>query len=356
MCSNSEPNYNDHGQWWGFSPKHGWLVHVRDARYRDDKSIVFFRAKDWRRVRVPRSMWGPPDLIFARNYLDALPEDERALRKAELLQIQAEFEEERIVERDEQRRRESQRRRQAEQEERFRQEEAARREAKEKRKLERQIVSVKPSIQEHEITELIHFTQTQHLGSILKSGLLPRDELDQRFSPPPINDPERLDGELTAICCSISFPNYQMFYRFRRLHENVPWCVLSLHTSVLTDFRCLFCIENAAATGAVWNARRRDGKPDALNALFRDISCKRGFIRRIELPIPKCFPTHPQAEVLAYGIIAPRYIQRVYFLNAGQLNWWKKQPQADIDGIPADIRPEYFDKRVDWEFWKSKED
>ena len=72
---------------------------------------------------------------------------------------------------------------------------------------------------ERNIETLVHFTRVENLSSILQNGLLSRKALEileetrgQQFL---FNDRKRKDGHKDAICLSISFPNYQMFYPIR---------------------------------------------------------------------------------------------------------------------------------------------
>ena len=67
------------------------------------------------------------------------------------------------------------------------------------------------------ITTLVHFTRIENLRSILHEGLLDHQSLlkkyGQQFAP---NDRKRLDRYKEAICLSISFPNYELFFKFSR--------------------------------------------------------------------------------------------------------------------------------------------
>ena len=67
------------------------------------------------------------------------------------------------------------------------------------------------------ITTLVHFTRVRNLRSILKNGLLGRSTLEAwpLERQPEYNDDMRLEGFREAICLSVGFPNYRMFYKYR---------------------------------------------------------------------------------------------------------------------------------------------
>lgn len=101
---------------------------------------------------------------------------------------------------------------------------------------------------ERGVATLIHFTKLHNVASILREGLLPRDELEVRhFHPATFNDLHRWDNFKNAVCLSISFPNYQMFYSHRWRGDDA-WAVIELNAAILWEIPCAFCIDNAAST------------------------------------------------------------------------------------------------------------
>jgi hypothetical protein len=105
----------------------------------------------------------------------------------------------------------------------------------------------------HCITTLVHFTRIENLRSILQNGLLNRSLLETRGQQFFCNDSDRVDGHPEAICLSISFPNYRMFYSIRKQKEKAEevkdsqWVVLLLDAKVLWELDCAFCQENASS-------------------------------------------------------------------------------------------------------------
>ena len=208
--------------------------------------------------------------------------------------------------------------------------------------------------EERGITTLVHFTRIENLQNILHEGLLDHQSLlekyGQQFAP---NDRKRLDGHKEAICLSISFPNYQMFYRIRESKKKVAeasdsqWIVLLLDAKVLWELECAFCQRNAAhkTVSSIPLEDRR--KPEALKGMFEDFYN----IRHQDLSIPQNYPTHPQAEVLVLDPIPARYIKAIYFWDTdAQERWLPNSTGADYEISCTDRH--YFEPRRDYEIWR----
>jgi hypothetical protein len=69
------------------------------------------------------------------------------------------------------------------------------------------------------IDTLVHFTRLENLVGILAEGILPRSTLEGRPSGVIFNDDIRTDNHKEAVCLSISFPNYKMFYKYRQADQ-----------------------------------------------------------------------------------------------------------------------------------------
>lgn len=165
-------------------------------------------------------------------------------------------------------------------------------------------------IEEKGIKSLYHFTNVDNLDSISRHGLIPRSNLTLGNIPFHYNDEYRYDGCLNAVCMSIEFPNYKMFYSLRRRHPDYNWAVLKIDANVLVEFNCAYSWTNAAdAATSGTSIEERKGK-DAFLELFQD---REGYPRRTTLDIPKYYPTNPQAEVLVFDTIPIRYISTLIF-------------------------------------------
>lgn len=161
------------------------------------------------------------------------------------------------------------------------------------------------------------------------------------------NDESRHDAQ-DALCLSIEWPNYKVFYSFRMKQENIDanrkWAVLSLPAKILWEKRCCFNTTNAADSSmSSQTFEQRQGIRPFLK-MFEDYNLQ----PRKELGIPPYFTTNPQAEVLCLDAIDKRWIERVYLDDAEAHKKFK-------DKFPAfDIRynSSFHRYRSDWKFWK----
>lgn len=74
---------------------------------------------------------------------------------------------------------------------------------------------------ERGIQTLCHFSRIENLKSILQRGLVGRSILEDIEIQFLWNDRDRYDRCPEANCLSISFPNYQMFFRLRKTKEKI---------------------------------------------------------------------------------------------------------------------------------------
>ena len=203
----------------------------------------------------------------------------------------------------------------------------------------------------YEIEILVHFTHIRNLSSILQHGLLGRAQLESMswVEPPQYNDNKRLDGQPRAICLSISFPNYKMFYKYS-CDNRSDWVVLLLKPSILWELDCKFYPENAASSNAreTLTEIRSDARkqPDALRQMFGDY----GHIQSQILGIPINFTTHPQAEVLVFDPIYPPYIEAVHFYSLAVRQQWLSQNSGSYSQEFYGCKY-YFGFRDDFRMW-----
>ena len=196
------------------------------------------------------------------------------------------------------------------------------------------------------IKNLFHFTRAENLENILKYGLLPRQVLMENDIDSLFNDYYRYDNCEDAVCMSLEFPNYKMFYQLRRENLDTEWIVLWLDAEIICDFDCAFCSGNAGSASMFQtNILDRKGK-EAFLKLFDEPTI--GATRK-EMNLPDCYPTNPQAEILVFGNIPTEYIKKVYFNDMQTLNKYRvlfKDPQ--MCGVSAQL----FSYRHDYEYWR----
>lgn len=195
------------------------------------------------------------------------------------------------------------------------------------------------------IQVLTHFTRLSNLDSILTRGLLTKSSLARDGVACEENDTDRFD-QTDAICATISFPNYKMWYQLRsdRNNANVKWAVVVLRASVLWQRDCVFSSTNAAAAevSSASLELRRGAK--ALESMFDDYGEK----KRDSLGIPAHFTTNPQAEVLIMNGVPSQLIRAVAFNDkATTAHYSQKYPKLDCRTLPG-----LWNGRSDWPHWK----
>ena len=205
-------------------------------------------------------------------------------------------------------------------------------------------ISIQKECAERNIDRLFHFTPIEHLDSILQHGMLTPNACTRRSIASTPNDAVRYDGQ-DAICLSIEWPNYKLFWNFRKRDTARVWAVISIQHRVMWEKRVCFNTTNAAdnsMSGQSFAARQGLHK---FQELFGDCSGK----VRADLNLPNDLPTNPQAEVLCLDHIEPAYFHAVFFNDAATYNAFKaRYPHA-----PLKYSLTYFSYRTDWSHWKN---
>ena len=109
-----------------------------------------------------------------------------------------------------------------------------------------EIAALKKSVQEKSIEHLLHFTRYENLESILKNGIMTKDNLNTLNLDFYENDKARFDGYPNSISLSVSSPHYVLFYKFRKCTDAKGWVVIDIKPEVLWEYNCAFCKHNAA--------------------------------------------------------------------------------------------------------------
>lgn len=207
-------------------------------------------------------------------------------------------------------------------------------------------VFLENSIQNHGVEYLVHFTRCDNLKNIFKYGLLNRTYISNHSIDSDFNDSYRMDGYENAICTSISFPNYKMFYRLRVDNPNVKWVIIVINKKILLEKECAFCIDNAASNSErLIPIQIKKGKK-AFNYLFDEYPNQ---VSRSVLGIDYNMTTNPQSEVLVFGNIELKYIFGLLFENKHDQKEYKKYIPEGIGDI---VRSDFFKGRKDYEYWR----
>ena len=190
------------------------------------------------------------------------------------------------------------------------------------------------------------------MASILDHGLITRSEIDLRSNNIKIhiNDKKRLDGYRNSISLSISYPNYQMFYKFNQHNQN-KWVVICLKPNILWELDCAFYPENAARYRENKRNLKKLKEAESLENMFKDFGTK----KRLDLNIPKKYTTNPQAEVLVFGNIPLNYFLNICFFNENAKLSWLDSNSTNKEGLII-VTNKCFSARKDYKFWKKKND
>lgn len=197
------------------------------------------------------------------------------------------------------------------------------------------------------ISSLFHFTPLQNLDSIVRHGLTPREELDKGKIPYFKTDLDRMDGVMSAVSLSVSFPNYRMFFKKRYDYPNWDWVVIEIKANVLWEMECDFFQTNAANRKFTGQSRQ-SLKLDHFKSMFAS-EIESGILRK-NLKIPLAYSTDPQAEVLVYGRIDPSLFMAINV--DGIDNFEKVKGMIDRHQLPIRNAQFLFKPRQDYAFWQ----
>ena len=204
---------------------------------------------------------------------------------------------------------------------------------------------IRDIVERRRIETLCHFTRVENLSSIMRLGLLGRRQLELNGIPFLRIDNERIDGYPGAVCLTISFPNYRLFYKKREEFRNWSrvehnqWVVLLLEPRLLWELECAFCTNNAADSRVARIPLEERKKSEALKSMFGDFPT---FNRPRNLP--PHYPTSPQAEVLVFDTVPISYLKEVHFYDCqGWESWYNNDYTANHASIYYGNR--YFERR-----------
>ena len=206
---------------------------------------------------------------------------------------------------------------------------------------------------ERQVDYLVHFTNIKNLSSILKRGILPRND-DSIKNIIIYSDENRLDYMPECSCFTISFPNYKMFSR-KWIYDNPTneiYVVLEVSIDVLLSdgvIKAYFTPTNAAASEMV-DIEERTHLTD-VKRMFGNIVGKDGKDIVRDPSLPSQYTTDPQAEVLLEGIVNPKYIKRVNYRQPENKELFNLN-YVVLDRIEQRIDYTFFAPRADYENWK----
>lgn len=201
-------------------------------------------------------------------------------------------------------------------------------------------------IGKRKIQRIVHFTPAENLLSIFTHGLLTRPEMAKRGLEDRYIDKQRGDGFPSALCLSVSFPNYLMFYKYRSADWHKYWCVIVIDPVAVAKSDVLFYPHNASSWGMrdIPINELEGGK--AFETMF---SPTQVIPDRLSAEIQDSYTTDPQAEILCFDCIDTKYIREVIFEDVSD---FKRYSYLIPNGITKRIDNSYFGPRKDWRIWK----
>ena len=84
----------NNNEWWGYSPKHGWVVLDRSVAENQSGSptkLLFVKCADWSIYEENRENWEAPKYIFANNFISRLSTDDSKKAVEEVTRLQTEY-------------------------------------------------------------------------------------------------------------------------------------------------------------------------------------------------------------------------------------------------------------------------
>lgn len=158
------------------------------------------------------------------------------------------------------------------------------------------------------VTRLCHFTKFQKLCDIIdsKQGILAANLIS--FDIKDVTDPNRFDGELGYISCSIQYPNSWYFNKVKDSDSDVlfkDWVIIFIEPTILLNRKSKFSPCNASKEyGAYIN-----DNIDELESIF-DSSISTWQYPRSEKML-SCCPTDGQAEIMINRDIPLSFIKGI---------------------------------------------
>ena len=194
---------------------------------------------------------------------------------------------------------------------------------------------------------LVHFTRIENLPSISKRGLLTRKNLDDQSFKYSFNDDTRRDNVTNSLSLSITFPNYKMFYKYRKNSEDNLAIILLDAEKVLANLPCVFNYTNASSNEIKDVPKEKRMTLDAFEKMFYEPDGSSRKLRNLKANET----TDPQAEILCLEDIPLKYFVGIVFKNSAQA----KENQKLFPNISMKVDDDYyFAPRQDYKFWTEK--
>ncbi len=206
-------------------------------------------------------------------------------------------------------------------------------------------------MKERNVRYLVHFTPVDNLDRIIREGLVPRSCQEEKGV---WTDEHRIDNMTDCNCLSISFPNYQMFYKKRQNMRNDfavilidPYCL-----NLFTEKDLFFLPHNAASVLFRNNPYKFTGLNALSNMFCTTFTLDGKNIQRESLAIPQNYTTSPQAELLIRGTIPPTYFREIHITNHDIIGEVRHISANSL--VKVFWCDEYFRARRDYQVWRKQ--
>lgn len=219
---------------------------------------------------------------------------------------------------------------------------------------------IKGILKRRKIGYLVHFTRIENLASIMKDGLVPVSLQQKKNIPSLHNDDQRIDSQLNCTSCSISFPNYKLFFTFREYKfPGTKWVMIVVDPDILFSPTNIvyYCHTNAASVFPRVSSVKELCTAMAFENMYCEstITKENKLINRNDLQISDDITTDPQAEILISDIIAPEHIACICFQSQSDIDEYVKNNGADlISKFDHQVVSGFFNARKDYMFWKKE--
>lgn len=219
-------------------------------------------------------------------------------------------------------------------------------------------IKIREILEQRKINYLFHFTRLDNLSSILQHGLVPISMQYENNLISTHNDENRIDSLFDCTSCSVGFPNYKLFYKFRECkYPGSKWVVIMISSDIIFSPENIVYFCNTNAAGIL-------PKNKTINELCRAISFEKMFcesvinkgnsiVNRNILNICDNFTTDPQAEILISDIIDSSYIKCICFYNQKDLlHYVNNYGDMLLKNFDHKVDGHFFNARNDYMFWK----
>lgn len=147
----------------------------------------------------------------------------------------------------------------------------------------------------HGVTRLCHFTKLQTLCHIVSNeqGILATNEIS--WDTKNVTDPNRYDGKMNCVCCSIQYPNSWYLLKAQARDQDEifrEWTIIYIDPSILLHRKAMFSPCNAGTA----HGNYINDNINELDSVF-DLRVSGWNYTRSPMMLPNC-PTNGQAELL----------------------------------------------------------